>query len=421
MSEHLAAATNPVAGRYALDGASAERSGGAARADQEPLHPEVGVISLSIDPWSTQWTSRQQVLTRLARYFHLLWLNPAPDWRAAWRRLAPAMERRIPGQPPSFMVRDAAVWHSTVYRPRWLARAVTRARLRAARQSLRRRGCRRIVLYLWHKDLAPVLDLVPHDLSVYHIYDEYSHSEMELPIDLAEERLIRAVGQLITLSPAMFERKGRLNPHSVRIANGVNYDAFAAPAPEPPDLAAIARPRLGYAGFLKKQLDWELLLALAIRRPEWSFVFVGAQRPHPEITPLLERLAKLPNVHFVGEKPTAELARYPQHFNVCLMPYLLNDYTKYISPLKLFEYLASGRPVVSAPLPALVDAGDLVTVASGVDEWEAALARELEPAANTTARRAARQAEARANDWNGIVRRIARLIEQRLTESERGS
>jgi molybdopterin-guanine dinucleotide biosynthesis protein A len=68
---------------------------------------------------------------------------------------------------------------------------------------------------------------------------------------------------------------------------------------------------VGYAGFLKKQLDWELLLALATRRPDWSFVFVGARRPHPEIAPLLERLAALPNAHFLGAKPTAELAGRP--------------------------------------------------------------------------------------------------------------
>ncbi|HEU4642467.1 MAG TPA: glycosyltransferase, partial [Gemmatimonadaceae bacterium] len=276
------------------------------------------------------------------------------------------------------------------------------------------RGCRRFVLYVWHKAFASALESVPHDASVYHIYDEFSHAEVEQPIDPAEERLIRSVDQVITLSPTMYERKGRLNPNTVRIPSGVEYEAFAQPAPEPPDLAAIPHPRVGYAGFVKKQLDWELLLALATKRPDWSFVFVGARRPHPEMASLLERLAALPNAHFLGSKPTAELARYPQHFDVCVMPYRRNDYTKYISPLKLFEYLATGRPVVSVPLPALVDAGELVTVASGVDEWEAAVARELEPDANAPARRAARQACARENDWNEVVRRIAELIEQRL-------
>ncbi|HEX6533144.1 MAG TPA: glycosyltransferase [Gemmatimonadaceae bacterium] len=387
-----------------------------------PLHADVGVLALLVDQYGSRWTSRHQILTRLARYFHVTWLNPAPEWRRAFQhpRLR-AREGTVPGQPSSFIVREAALHQSVFHHPGWLARATTRARLRAARASLVDRGCRKVVLYIWHSRFAPALDIVPHDLSVYHVYDEYSHAEVEQPIDPGEERLLRGVGQLITLSPTMFARKGVLNPHSVRIPNGVEYEAFAAPGPEPADLARIPRPRLGYAGFIKKQLDLELLHTLATRHPEWSFVFVGARRPHPEAAPVLERLSALPNVHLLGGKRSTELARYPQHFDVCLMPYRRNDYTKYISPLKLFEYLAGGRPVVSVPLPALVDAPGLVMVASGVNEWEAALARALGPEANAAHLRAARQAAARAHDWSGIARLIAELVTARLAEVEHAS
>ena len=81
----------------------------------------------------------------------------------------------------------------------------------------------------------------------------------------------------------------------------------------------------------------------------------------------------MPNVYFLGSKPTSDLSRYPQHFDVCLMPYRVNDYTKYIYPLKLHEYLATGRPVVSVPLPALRGYEHLVEIASGVAGWEQAI------------------------------------------------
>ena len=387
----------------------------AAASARAPLYPDVGVLSLSKEAYGPQWLSRQQVLTRLARYFHVLWMNPAQEWRRAIRggRLR-ARETRIAGLPDSFMVYDPPSWLPVLYKPSSLGKTLTRARLRAAAAALRRRGCRRILLYIWHIDLAEARELAPHDVSCYHIYDEYSHAEVERPLDPAEERLIRSVDQVITVSPMMFERKGRLNANSLQITNGVTYEAFAEPGPEPADLRGIPHPRVGYSGYLKKQLDWKLLLALATRQPEWSFVFVGEKRPHPEISELLEKMAALPNVYFLGAKPSTELARYPQHFDVCLMPYRMNDYSKYIFPLKLYEYLAGGRPTVSMPLPALAGFGDLVPVARGVEEWEATIERALEPGADSAERRAARQAEARRHDWNVIVDRIARELARRL-------
>lgn len=136
---------------------------------------------------------------------------------------------------------------------------------------------------------------------------------------------------------------------------------------------------------------------------------------------MLDRLAALPNVHFLGGRPSTELARYPQHFDVCLMPYRMNDYSKYIFPLKLYEYLAGGRPVVSMPLPALAGLGDLVSVATSVEEWERTIERLLEPGNDTPARSGLRQAEAKRHDWDVIVDEIARSLAQRLELPERRS
>ena len=107
------------------------------------------------------------------------------------------------------------------------------------------------------------------------------------------------------------------------------------------------------SGTIKRMVDWELLLELSAARPQWSFVFMGPKAPHPEIDDLLRKMAERPNVHFLDAKPTESLGGYPQHFDVCTMPYRVDDYTKYIYPLKMHEYLASGRPVVSAPIDSV--------------------------------------------------------------------
>lgn len=376
---------------------------------------------MAVDSWGARWNSRHQVLTRLARQFPVVWVNPAGEWRSALRerRWGPT-ERSIDGLPREFVVHDSSPLTPVVYRPRWLGSALLRARLSRARVSLERRGCTHVVLYLWHVDLADAISAVRSELSVYHIYDEYSHSEHDMPLDAAEERLVRSVGQVFTVSPTMQARKGVLNRHSTLISNGVDYEALATPAPEPADLRSVPHPRIGYTGYVKKQIDWELLLGLAQRRPDWSFVFVGARRPHPEIDAVLTRMDAMPNVHFLGGKPTSELSLYPQHFDVCLMPYRVNDYSKYIYPLKLNEYLATGRPVVSAPLPALRGSEHLVTIARGVDEWERAIRGQLEPAAMDDDRQRARQAEARRHDWSMIADQIATVIRERIAEREMG-
>jgi UDP-galactopyranose mutase len=87
-------------------------------------------------------------------------------------------------------------------------------------------------------------------------------------------------------------------------------------------------------------------------RPHWNFVFVGPVKEHPahQVTrDVVAVLRELLDCHFLGAKTVTELAAYSQHFDVCLMPYAMTDYTKYICTLKMYEYLASGMPIVSSP------------------------------------------------------------------------
>ena len=190
-------------------------------------------------------------------------------------------------------------------------------------------------------------------LVCYHIDDEYSFSEVEAPLNDQELQLIRRADQVIVHSPALFERKGHLSPRTAMMPNGVDYAAYSRLAPDPDDLAPIPHPRIGYTGTIKRQLNWDLLLTLVARHPEWSFVFVGPVNPHPDIDVAIKEMARRPNVHFLGFKTVEKLSAYPQHFDTCIMPYLANDYTKYIYPLKLHEYLASGTPVVGTRIRSL--------------------------------------------------------------------
>jgi glycosyltransferase involved in cell wall biosynthesis len=258
------------------------------------------------------------------------------------------------------------------------------------------------------------IDCIPCDLSCYHIDDEYTFSVVDVPVPEREARLIARVDQVFIHSPALLEKKGKINPHVSFAPNGVDFCSYARPVPEPADIAGIPHPRIGYSGHIKKQLDWPLLLDLTARHPDWSFVFVGAPNNHPEIAAYIEQLSQRPNVRFLGSKTVQELAAYPQHFDVCIMPYRRDDYTKYIYPLKLHEYLASGRPVVGTPIESLEPFRDVVRLAENTSQWSTAIAESLCSPANTDEQRGARQTLARRHDWEILVRRIADTMASRL-------
>jgi glycosyltransferase involved in cell wall biosynthesis len=268
---------------------------------------------------------------------------------------------------------------------------------------------------LWRPEFAAALSSIKFDLSCYHIDDEYSFSCDEMPIHPTEVALIKAVDQVFIHSPALLEKKGHINPATLFVPNGVDYKAYAEPVDPPLDLRAVPRPRIGYTGHLKKQLDWPLILELCAERPEWSFVFVGSPNPnHPEILPFLEALRGRQNTYFLGEKSVRELASYPQHFDVCIMPYKADGYTKYIYPLKLHEYLASGSPVVGARIRSLEEFESVVALARTRWEWSRAIAAGMDRHTSSEERRAARQAIAKQHDWDLLVRRIAAAITKGL-------
>jgi glycosyltransferase involved in cell wall biosynthesis len=381
--------------------------------NNEPLLTDVGVLALVPDRWHLQWQPRHQVLTRLAHYFWVVWMNPPePLQRSLLLSMLRSRVENRPVREKGFIVHNPSPFLPQTYSPRWLAELTLRRRLQNARRVLLRRGCAKTVLYLWRPEFAGTLQRLPVDLSCYHIDDEYSFSTVELPILETEAQLIANVDQVFIHSRALLEKKGGINPHTTFVPNGVDFEAYSLPVPEPADLSNIPRPRVGYSGFIKRQLNWPLLVELTAQHPEWSFVFVGARSPHPEVATYLQELGRHKNVWFLGAKTAEELAAYPQHFDVCIMPYRVDDYTKYIYPLKLHEYLAAGRPTVGAPIRSLLEFADVIALPATTEEWSRAIRDAL--ATDTEDLRTKRQAVARRHDWQLVVRRIAETIAQRL-------
>jgi len=371
-------------------------------------HPEVGIIALAPEEWASRWQARHQFLGRLSRYFPTIWVNPAHDRSGVVARLrsgAPTWHQASGA--PNLTVYTPEAWLPHVHGHIRASHLLDHLRLARARHRLLRRGARHIVLSIWRPQFVAALRNIPHDVGLYHVNDEYSF-RADAPVASEPEReLLAWATTTYFTSRALLERKGPLARHAEFLPNGVDYTALAGPRPEPADLARVPRPRIGYTGWVKQQLDWDLIESLARLRPDLQFAFVGGVSPQPGMEERLAPLRALSNVHFLGEKPSEELAAYPQHFDVCAMPYIVDGYTRFIYPLKLHEYLASGRPAIGTPIPALEEFSGLIRLAGDAGGWSAAIDDLLSPAASDPEAVAARQAVARAHDWDTLTDRLA--------------
>jgi glycosyltransferase involved in cell wall biosynthesis len=388
-------------------------------AGQSAQDPRIGVIMLVADRWRGIWMPRHQVSYRLADHFDVVWVEAARPWR----------EYFGPGRRKEEIIQDVTVdsrrytvfdpgWRlPEVYKPRWLRDAIRKARVRAAERILRGKGCTKIILYLWRPEFAWALDAVPADVTCYHIDDEYTFTPTEQPNDPQEVALIRRVNHVFIHSPRLLQKKGGINVNTTCAPNGVDYSEYSTVKAEPADLAGIPHPRVGYVGVVKAQLDLDLLLTLAERHPEWQFVIVGPRGFLDTKANVLDKMGALPNVHLLGNRPVPELPAYVQHLDVCTMPYEITDYTNFIYPLKLHEYLATGRPTIAKPIASLVSFGDVVWLATSVSEWESALQAALRPEASSPAAVAARQSRAAEHDWNLIVSQIAGQLRARMADA----
>src|SRR5713101_9231547 len=139
------------------DGSATSRvaDGTAVSSISPPLMPEVGVLALVPDRWHWQWQPRHQVMTRLARYFTVVWMNPAEYWRKSLRlrNLLPSPDG-VPIPESDFVVHTASPFLPLLYSPRKLAKYTLRKRLETARQTLIRKGCTKVALYLWRPEFA---------------------------------------------------------------------------------------------------------------------------------------------------------------------------------------------------------------------------------------------------------------------------
>ena len=212
-------------------------------------------------------------------------------------------------------------------------------------------------------------------LTVYDCMDELS-AFWGAPKQLLdqEKRLMQRAGVVFTGGYSLYDAKKNRHPRVFAFPSSIDFNHFSAarrPLPDPIDQRNVPNPRIGFSGVIDERFDYKLLGELAERRPDWHFILIG---PIVKIDQAL--LPHGDNVHYVGMKAYKELPVYFSNWDMAMLPFALNESTRYISPTKTPEYLAAGLPVVSTPIHDVVrtyGTEDFVQIADTASAFEAAI------------------------------------------------
>lgn len=349
------------------------------------------VVLFSTADWDTPyWTNKQHTARHLARegyrvlYVESVGLRPPTlsgrDLSRIWHRF-----RR--GLRPIRAV-EAGIWIlpplAIPMKQHWpLVRRINQGWMRLRiRRFVRQETFRRPMIWTYHPFMRESISGIPHGPVVYHCVDDIAAIPgVNAAAFNSEERSLLLDCQVVFVTSKALEEKCRqINPNTHYFPNVVDLDHFMRAhedGPLPQDLSDIPRPRIGYIGVLSDyKVDFSLIRNVALQKPNFHWVLIGEER-EGQRSVWIERLRALPNVHFLGYKSYKDLPDYLRGIDVGTLPTLINGYTRSMFPMKYYEYVAAGVPVVSTAL-AFADGGiGHILAARDADEFATAIESQL--------------------------------------------
>lgn len=381
------------------------------------------IICLSSVDWEPLWTRKQQVMSRLPHSNKILYVEPPitllspfkdPEmwkkwgmWRQGVRRLNDFIYLWSP--PPILPFGNKYRWINKCNQ--WLI-------AKALKPVIKQLELTDPILWTYMPNSGDIIDQISHKLLVYDCVDE--HSEYTGLIDKEnmlsmEQDLIKACDTVFVTAEGLYQSKKPFAKTIYFLPNAANVEHFMqaqkAETQIPPELQDLPGPVIGFVGVIQDWIDLELIEMTARTHPEWSVVLVGPVGPGIDIS----ALQQLSNVHLLGRKDLKDLPKYLKGFDVCLNPFKMNELTDKVSPLKFYEYLASGKPIVTVDMPGIRDFVDVVEVAKTREEWIPAIERALSQ--ESPEKLEQRLKRARENSWESRVEFMMDKLAPQLARS----
>jgi glycosyltransferase involved in cell wall biosynthesis len=374
--------------------------------------------------WTEDPTSNNHVMRLLAVQNKVLWLNSiatrTPNFsnRSDVQKIGRKLKSFAQG--PRH-IKDGLSVYTPIVLPFPYSKpaiAVNRKILQSTLGLLRRRlGMDQFQLWTFLPNAVEYVGKLGESLVVYYCTDEFSHfSYLDgEKMGAMERELCQRADIVFTTARTLLERKKIYNPETHLASHGVDYVHFAkalrAETQVAPEVAALKPPVIGFFGLLQDWVDIDLLATMAERRPDWSIVLIGKSLVDTS------RLARYPNIHLLGRKPYSELPQYCKGFSVGIIPFLVNELTRNVNPIKLREYFSAGLPVVSSYIPEVTHYPAWCSVANGSDDFIAKVAEAI--ATDSDAKRRERSEAMKEETWEKKVEQIGAHI-ARVQAKKRG-
>jgi glycosyltransferase involved in cell wall biosynthesis len=405
------------------------------------MSEDAKLLFFSVNEWDNRWRRKQRLAYEFSRQpdvASVLHVNPplsdsfldvlrgrfqpgylGPERRKHWQTLTGRMVAEADGvwsytgsSKTLPLTRLAALRHSSP-----LPRINRSLYVQLIRWHLRRLPGKRLVLWLYHPLQADLIDAFPERaLLCYDWTDDWAEFDWLPVTDRQElvagnECILRRADVVFAVSEELLRRAHAANANSYRAPNATDISALGADARDNValELADLPRPIIGYIGQIGDKIDYAMLEQVIAGRPNWSFVLVGNVWASKKM--IVDALAVRPNVYLMGQRAYDELGGFMQGFDVCILPHLRTSLTRSMDPIKLYDYLASGKPIVSTRVAGTERFADVVYIGDTSEEFVAALDRALAEDGALTERRLA---YARRNTWPQRTGEMWQIVQQHL-------
>lgn len=380
--------------------------------------------------WDGLWRNRHQLMVRFARSNKVMYVEPSFNLRSVLDQYNPVRKGWFSGlqaltQP---IIRQPHP-NLYIYRPPIYSFIVSRYGLhhitwwfwrRLLKYQMRKLGFTRPIIWFSLPTMAELVDKFDASVTIYHVVDAYTaygnmdDSEKRKLMD-GDHALTQNVDLVFVVSEMLAEQRRPLNPNTHVISNGVDFEKFdsirQSRQPVPPDMATLPRPIIGYSGLIAGYIELGYFERIADAYPNASVVIVGDRGCGAHVQEF-DKLIQKKNIHYLGRKDIEDLPRYLNAFDVCMVPYRETKQVIYSSSLKLYDYLAFGKPIVATSFPTSRTLSDYLYIGSTAEEFLDQIGQAIQEV--DVQKAAKRRQFAASNTWNHRVMAASQLIEDRF-------
>lgn len=386
------------------------------------------IICIASSSWNAMWVNSQHLMDRLANDNRVLYINNlglrAPgkssgDWRKVFRRVGEWFRGAVRVKENIWIISPISI---PLHGYSWIRRFNRWILKWTIRRYLRRLDFRDPLLWSFLPLGVELIDKLGESLVIYHCVDDYAANPGVAAEELREmeSRLLVRADLVFATNPVLYEERTKSARKIFYLGNVANAGHFF-PQKEreiPPRLAKLPKPILGYQGNISGyKTDLSLVAHLARSLPHASIVLVGPVGWGDPATDV-SQLKELGNTHLLGRVPYEDLPDFVAAFDVGLLPMKNNESTRRSFPMKFYEYMAAGKPIVATSLPAFEQYRDrphLCRLAEDKESFVKAVEDALSETEDFTTERVD---EAKANSWRKRVEQIGEIVAEELNDKK---